>query len=112
MGKLEVINGDNDTLLGGRFLTLDELSVILKIKPKTLRQWVYQGRIPNLKINGLLRFERRDIEAWLLSQRRSGQQQQRDLDSPQVGSGLPCSLKSQAATQRHQVSAPRPREDY
>ena len=73
MGKLELIKRDDDVLLGGELLTLDELSVILKIKPKTIRQWVYQGKIPSLKINGILRFGNRDIEAWLHSHRRSGQ---------------------------------------
>lgn len=73
MGKLELIKGDGDMLLGGELLTLNELSEILKIKPKTIRQWVYQGKIPSLKINGLLRFGNRDIEVWLHSHRRSGQ---------------------------------------
>lgn len=73
MGKLTLIKGQDDRLLGRELLTLDELSEFLKIKPKTIRQWVYQGRIPSLKINGLLRFGNQDIEVWLHKQRRNGQ---------------------------------------
>ena len=73
MGKLELTTWQGDRLLDGELLTLDELSEILKIKPKTIRQWVYQGKIPSLKINGLLRFANSDIEVWLHSLRRSGQ---------------------------------------
>ena len=35
------------------------------VKPSTLYTWVAQGKMPALKIHGVLRFRRDDIEAWL-----------------------------------------------
>jgi excisionase family DNA binding protein len=46
-------------------LTTDEVAELLKVSSKTIRQWVYLRRIPNLKMNGLVRFVKKDIEAWL-----------------------------------------------
>ena len=46
-------------------LTTEEIATLLKVPPKTIRQWVYLGRIPNIKMNGLVRFAMKDIENWL-----------------------------------------------
>lgn len=43
------------------------LSGYLNIKPGTLYAWVAQGRIPCLKIHGLLRFRPKEIENWVAS---------------------------------------------
>lgn len=50
-----------------------ELSVYLHVKPSTLYAWAGQGRIPCLKIHGLLRFHREDIERWIESFRIHGE---------------------------------------
>ena len=47
------------------FLTVKELSEYLHIKPATLYAWAGQGKIPCVKIHGLLRFRRDEIEQWL-----------------------------------------------
>jgi excisionase family DNA binding protein len=44
-----------------------ELSVYLHVKPSTLYAWAGQGRIPCLKIHGLLRFRREEIDRWVQS---------------------------------------------
>ena len=44
-----------------------ELSIYLHVKPSTLYAWAGQGRIPCLKIHGLVRFRRDDIERWVES---------------------------------------------
>jgi excisionase family DNA binding protein len=46
-------------------LTTEEIAELLKVPAKTIRQWVYLRRIPNLKMNGLVRFVKKDIETWL-----------------------------------------------
>ena len=43
------------------------LSAHLNIKPSTLYAWAAQGRIPSLKIHGLVRFNRTEIQRWLES---------------------------------------------
>ena len=46
-------------------LTLQDVGSILKIPIKTLRNWVYQKKLPNVKINGHLRFRPTDIESFI-----------------------------------------------
>jgi len=48
-------------------LTVKELASHLHIKPSTLYAWAGQGRIPCLKIHGLLRFRREEIDRWIES---------------------------------------------
>jgi len=48
-------------------LTVKELADQLHIKPSTLYAWAGQGRIPCLKLHGLVRFEREAIEHWVAS---------------------------------------------
>jgi excisionase family DNA binding protein len=55
------------------FLDIRELSVYLHVKPSTLYAWAGQGRIPCLKIHGLVRFRRDDIERWVESFRAHGE---------------------------------------
>lgn len=50
-------------------LTVDQVSELLNVKPATIRSWVFHRRIPFLKIGGLVRFDRRDIDAMLADAR-------------------------------------------
>ena len=47
--------------------TIKELAEELSIHPATLYAWAAQGRIPCIKIHGLVRFRRDDIERWVES---------------------------------------------
>ncbi len=47
--------------------TVNELASSLHIKPSTLYAWAAQGKIPCVKIHGLVRFRREAIEQWLAS---------------------------------------------
>ena len=47
--------------------TIKELAEELSIKPSTLYAWAAQRRIPCIKIHGLVRFRRNDIERWVES---------------------------------------------
>ena len=47
--------------------TIKELAEALRINPSTLYAWAAQGRIPCVKIHGLVRFRRDDIERWIES---------------------------------------------
>lgn len=46
-------------------LTIKDVSAWLNIKAATLYLWVAQGKIPSLKLNGLIRFHPNAIEQWL-----------------------------------------------
>lgn len=47
------------------YLTIKDVSKMLQIKPSTLYVWVAQGKMPALRLGGLIRFRREDIETWL-----------------------------------------------
>ena len=49
------------------FLTVKDLSQALQIKPSTLYAWAAQGKIPAVKIHGLIRFQPEEIDSWLKS---------------------------------------------
>lgn len=46
-------------------LTVKDIAARLQIKDKTIYAWASQGKIPSVRINGVLRFDPRDIEPWL-----------------------------------------------
>ena len=46
-------------------LTVKELASRLHIKVSTLYAWAGQGKIPCIRIHGLLRFREDEIEGWL-----------------------------------------------
>jgi excisionase family DNA binding protein len=48
-------------------LTIAQVSELLHIKPSTLYAWVSQGKIPHVKIHGLIRFQAEEIQQWLAS---------------------------------------------
>ncbi len=49
------------------YLDVKDLSQYLNIKPSTLYAWVAQGKIPHVKINGRIRFQKEEIETWVES---------------------------------------------
>lgn len=53
--------------------TVAELSEYLHIKPATLYAWVARGKIPCVKIHGLIRFRRDEIDQWVENFRKQQQ---------------------------------------
>ena len=46
-------------------LTVRDLSQQLQIKPATLYAWAASGKIPSIKIHGVLRFDPKAVQDWL-----------------------------------------------
>jgi excisionase family DNA binding protein len=46
-------------------MDIKQVSAWLNLKPSTLYLWVSQGKIPALKIHGVIRFQRDVIEQWM-----------------------------------------------
>ena len=46
-------------------LTVKDLATRLQVKNKTIYAWVSHGKIPSVKINGVIRFDATEIEQWL-----------------------------------------------
>jgi len=50
-----------------QFLSINDLSQYIGVKPKTLYSWVSKRVIPHYRIMGLVRFNKREIDQWLTS---------------------------------------------
>jgi len=53
---------------GADLLTLQEVCELLKVSKAYIYSKTYQKKIPHIKMSGLLRFRRSDIDAWLSEQ--------------------------------------------
>ncbi len=53
-----------------RLIDIDELADYLRLKKQTLYNWLHQRKISGIKVGGVWRFDRRDIDSWLKSRRR------------------------------------------
>jgi len=52
-----------------RLIDIDDLAHYLKLRKQTIYNWLNQGKISGIKVGGVWRFERREIEAWIKSRR-------------------------------------------
>lgn len=53
-----------------RLIDIDDLADYLKLKKQTIYNWLHQRKISGMKVGGVWRFDRREIDAWLKSKRR------------------------------------------
>ena len=51
-----------------RLMDVDELARYLKLKKQTIYNWLHQRKISGIKIGGVWRFDRKDVDKWLRSQ--------------------------------------------
>jgi len=52
-----------------KLIDIDELSDYLKLKRQTIYNWLHEGKISGIKVGGVWRFDRREIDNWLKSRR-------------------------------------------
>jgi len=48
-------------------MTIDEVADYLRVKRRTIYDWVKKGKIPAIKTIGQWRFEKEKIDTWLRS---------------------------------------------
>lgn len=53
-----------------RLMDLDELANYLRLQKQTIYNWLHQRKISGIKVGGVWRFDRREVDAWLKSRRR------------------------------------------
>ncbi len=53
-----------------RLIDIDELANYLKLKRQTIYNWLHQRKISGIKVGGVWRFDRREVDIWLKSRRR------------------------------------------
>ena len=46
-------------------LTAKDIATRLQVKEKTIYAWASQGKMPCMKVNGVIRFDEKAIEQWL-----------------------------------------------
>ena len=58
---------NSDLLFDNRIgvITVEELAVIFRLAPQTIRKWVSHGKIPHVRIGRRYFFQRRSLEKWL-----------------------------------------------
>ena len=50
-----------------RYLRVEEVSEITRLKPKTIREYCSRKLIPHIKLRGSVLFDPDDIDAWVQS---------------------------------------------
>ncbi|MBC8436415.1 MAG: helix-turn-helix domain-containing protein [Candidatus Omnitrophica bacterium] len=53
-----------------QLIDIDELAGYLKLKRQTIYNWLHEGKISGMKVGGVWRFDRKEIDNWLKSRRR------------------------------------------
>ena len=46
-------------------ITVEELAVIFRLAPQTIRKWISHGKIPHVRIGRRYFFQKRSLEKWL-----------------------------------------------
>lgn len=49
-------------------MTIEEIADYLRVKKRTVYEWLKRGKIPAIKTVGQWRFKKKQIDAWLDSQ--------------------------------------------
>lgn len=65
-GKVLVSRSDNSALLFDNLITVEELAVIFRVSPQTIRNWVARGKIPHIQIGRRNLFHLRRLQQWLI----------------------------------------------
>ena len=50
-------------------MTIEEVAKYLRVKKRTVYEWLKQGKIPAIKAVGQWRFKKEKLNAWLENQR-------------------------------------------
>ena len=53
-------------MIDEKLMTIQDVAEYLQIKERTIYSWVQNGKIPGFKIGNTWRFEREDIDLWIL----------------------------------------------
>ena len=56
-------------------LDVDDLAKYLKLQKQTIYNWLNQRKISGMKIGGVWRFDKQEIDKWLKSQSRKSKKQ-------------------------------------
>jgi len=52
-----------------RLMDVEDLAKYLKLQKQTIYNWLNQNKISGIKVGGVWRFDKREIDQWLRSRR-------------------------------------------
>ena len=55
-------------------MDVEDLAKYLKLQKQTIYNWLNQGKISGMKIGGVWRFDRQEVDQWLKSQSRKARE--------------------------------------
>lgn len=58
-------------LMINKLLTAEDVAAMLNCGPSTIYEWAKSGKIPSLKLNGLVRFVPEEVQQWIQKSRQS-----------------------------------------
>lgn len=58
-----------------KLLTAEDVATMINCGPSTIYEWAKSGRIPSLKLNGLVRFVPEEVQAWIQRNRQQASDQ-------------------------------------
>jgi excisionase family DNA binding protein len=73
----------------GDLLTVEEAADILRVSPKTVREWLRKGKLVSLKFGKQWRIRRQDLESFALQAVRAAQLQNLQPLPPEDQAGTP-----------------------
>lgn len=56
-----------------RLMNIDELAKYLRLQKQTIYNWLHMKKISGIKVGGVWRFDKKDVDKWLRSQFRKAE---------------------------------------
>jgi excisionase family DNA binding protein len=53
-------------------MDVEELAGYLRLKKQTIYNWLHENKISGIKVGGVWRFDKKDVDRWLRSNYRNG----------------------------------------
>lgn len=57
----------NEAKVMAKLMDVDELARYLKLRRQTIYNWLHNKKIAGIKVGGVWRFDRREVDSWLKS---------------------------------------------
>jgi len=61
----DVTDSNHIRTQGARLMNVDQVAIYTGLKIRTIRNYVYTGQIPYIKINKMVRFDKAKIDKWI-----------------------------------------------
>jgi excisionase family DNA binding protein len=65
-------------------MNIEELADYLRLRKQTIYNWLHQKKISGIKVGGVWRFDKKEVDSWLRARRLSCVSRDSSLDKPAV----------------------------